>query len=346
MRKPLTIAGIVFFVGYLSAQSLNFAVTNSPYTKFEGGTSVNQGKNWNYDREIPLGFTFTWFGTEVDTLVLVGAGNLLTNIKLSDIDGNKDQFGHLLYLNPDEDLTDREVNDEKPSQSPITYHLTGQRPNRIGILQYENAGFYDDLRADGISDLFTNFQLWLYEVDGTIELHYGESSPAVLAGDSTVSGGVAIVEDYAYIYSTDEESFLTAYYLKGEANNPTLVQASLEDSKKPGFEDSLELSSFPASGTIYRFTTTGASGLFGPAPEVASFDVFPNPTADRFYLRLPADLSGRAVRLAVFDVAGRQVRDQAWQNDAVDLSGLPGGLYQLRLRTDTGLALSGRVVKH
>ena len=345
MRKPLTIAVLVFFVSYLSAQSFNFAVANAPYTKFEGGSSVNQGKNWDYDREIPLGFTFTWFGTEVDTLVLVGGGNLLTDIKLSDIDGNNDQFGHLLYLNPDEDLIDRESDEEKPSQSPITYHLTGQRPNRIGVLQYENAGFYDDLRADGISDLYTNFQLWLYEVDGTIELHYGESSPAVLAGDSTVSGGVVIVQDYAYIYSTDEESFLTAYYLKGEANTPTLAQASLEDSKKPGFEDSLELSSLPVSGTIYRFTTTGASGLFGPAAEVTSLSVFPNPTADGFRLQIPADVTDRITRVGIYDLAGRQVLDQPFRNDPVSMAGLPGGLYHVRMQTDTGRTLSGRVVK-
>ena len=340
MTKLFTLLCSILLVSTVAnAQSYTFSMRTETYTDLDGGRSINEDDVWNedLDKAIPLGFTFRLFGDPVDTLYFFRSGTLTNSFERS----NDEFSGHLMSPGSYA-LVDRAVVDgaDAASKSPVTYQVVGDAPSRIGIIEWENAGFSYDISDNQSSTLFTNFQLWLFEANGTIEIHYGPNEPGT---DMDLTEPVVVLlKDYYYSDSQAQETFAEFSYLSGAATNPEYLQIPVGADLD---EVDYELSSYPEPNTVYRFTTTGASGLFGPAAEVASFDVFPNPTADRFQLRLPAGLSGRVIQLTILDIAGRQVRDQSWQNDAVDLSGLPRGLYQLRLRTDTGLTLAGRVVK-
>ena len=341
MTKLITLlCSILLLAGVANAQSYTFSKRTETYADLDGGRSINENDVWDedLDKAIPLGFTFRLFGDPVDTLYFLTSNQLTNSFERSD-----DEFSGHLVVPGSYALVDRAVADgaNTPSKSPVTYQVTGNAPSRIGVIEWENAGFSYDVSDERASTLYTNVQLWLYEADGTMEIHYG---PNEAGTDMDLTEPiVALLKDYLYSDSQDQETFAEFSYLSGASANPIFMQIPVGDDLD---EYEFELDDYPAPNTVYRFTATEPSGLFGPAAEVTSFDVFPNPTADRFHLRLPADLTDRVVQVGVFDVSGRRVADlPVLHGGPLDLSGLPGGLYQLRLRTDTGLTLAGRVVK-
>ncbi|WP_147320798.1 alpha/beta hydrolase-fold protein [Hymenobacter lapidiphilus] len=70
-----------------------------------------------------------------------------------------------------------------------------------------------------------------------------------------------------------------------------------------------------------------------------AFSAYPNPTRNRFTVLLPAEVRG-STRLEIVDVRGRTVRREKVKSGTVlDVSGLPAGVYQLRVTVG---ALQGR----
>ncbi|MAQ94261.1 MAG: hypothetical protein CMM84_12130 [Rhodothermaceae bacterium] len=93
-----------------------------------------------------------------------------------------------------------------------------------------------------------------------------------------------------------------------------------------------------ARRTLYSYAFESTDEEASPSDEPSRFTAFPNPTSNRVEIRLKADVAGEA-RLELFDTLGRRVRDVAIQTDAsgdiqqaLDLSGLPPGLYIARVR--------------
>ena len=81
-------------------------------------------------------------------------------------------------------------------------------------------------------------------------------------------------------------------------------------------------------------------------PEVATGELepFPNPASDIVHVRMPEGVSGD---LVLTDAAGRELRRvphiRAKAVVAVDLGGLPGGVYDLRIDGNGG-RWNGRLV--
>lgn len=76
----------------------------------------------------------------------------------------------------------------------------------------------------------------------------------------------------------------------------------------------------------------------------AGFVAWPNPTAGLLRLQVPPAMQAGA-RLAVYDVAGRQLNEQALPaSGQLDLRGWPSGTYVLTLRCPGYLPLTRRVV--
>ncbi|PPK88158.1 putative secreted protein (Por secretion system target) [Neolewinella xylanilytica] len=342
MYKPFTFCLLLCLSGYLSAQSYSFSVDTETYVDREDGRLLSGTSNWGSDYDlgfdIPLGFPFSFFGRSIDTLYFYERGLYTVPQPADDI-----FTGDLMVPNV-ADLADRSPAAEGDSRSPITYHLTGNAPARIGIIEWENVGYEDDIYRNNSSTEYTNFQVWLHEEDGTIEIHYGPSSAGVIAGLEETEPGVVMVKDYYENPATDSASWAELFYLKGDAASPRWEGIETIEAL-----DTLDLllNNHAVSGTVYRFTAreTSPSGLFQPAANPAPLPVFPNPTTGRFAIDLAGDLRLGEGRLNVYDAAGRAVGDLAYPAADFDLSALPDGLYHLRLSTENGRPLVGRIVK-
>jgi hypothetical protein len=82
-------------------------------------------------------------------------------------------------------------------------------------------------------------------------------------------------------------------------------------------------------------------GLSSSVTEINKTEVqlFPNPTTGRFQLT-----NIRADRVQVYDNTGRLMRDISQPGSELDLSGLPAGVYVLKI-TEGNAVYSARVVK-
>ena len=90
-----------------------------------------------------------------------------------------------------------------------------------------------------------------------------------------------------------------------------------------------------------------ADGSFDNASELDSqirpFAFWPNPADERLSLEFSPDVN--PVKLEFYDLNGRLLITQNDRFGSMDLSGLPAGLYTLRVTLSDGITYSDKVVK-
>jgi hypothetical protein len=157
---------IVMFVFTLNAHAQKLLTVLEDYRPLKNAHSVNEGKVWDdFYEEVPdtnrmivPGFTWKWAGHTFDTL-FIGQGRILA-----------EKQGVLLNLGMFEDLCDRGIGTDS-SLSPISWKIVRKWWKRVVIIEWENAGYFDDWSYRGLCDRHIHFQLWLYEKDHRVELH-------------------------------------------------------------------------------------------------------------------------------------------------------------------------------
>jgi hypothetical protein len=265
-------------------QIYGFSTYNSVYTPLDNPISLNNGVPWvSLDYTVPIGFDFNFFNTSIDTLYFVpDQGSPLLS------SSNAEGGVHKLINPYGAVLIDRGYM-TSTSLSPVSYQLSGSAPERVLKIEWKNCGFYFDLEDDGQSVDFINYQLWLYESDGKIEVHFGPQkiSQPNLAYNYETGPQVSLIPAY-YV---DLDSISTAsQWLDGPATNPAMVVTGL-----PVFMDG----DIPVN-KVFCFTnlTVGLK----PSHE-SECRVFPNPFNDDLTLELPLEFSGPCL-VEIYNLAG------------------------------------------
>lgn len=158
MKKLLLLSLTLTSVLSLSAQNhYSFAQRSANYTEMTGATLVSPPEWDEFTTSIALPFSFTFFGTSVDSLFIQDDG-----VSFSGGSSNDFLSAH------GEDPVSRGA-----GQSPVTYRVDGTGSNRILKVQWPNISFYEI--ADSFPNDFVNYQIWFYEGSHIIEFHYGSS---------------------------------------------------------------------------------------------------------------------------------------------------------------------------
>ncbi|HKK87213.1 MAG TPA: T9SS type A sorting domain-containing protein [Saprospiraceae bacterium] len=303
------------------AQTYEFSVRQGNYENLENSTSLNNGQVWddpNY--QIPLGFNFRFFDRLTDNMTLDGeefgfGGTLLTAIDPIIV--------QLLIVN-EADLIDRGFLDDN-SLSNISHLIEGDEGERIFKLEWNNAGFYSELFDDEVSEDFTNFQLWLYEEDDAIEIHFGPNSIQYpeLSYDG-LSGTIVGLVDSFNLDAVDV-FFTEAYFLEGEPLNPVYREVFSSDLE----ENPITLNGDIPDGTIYRFSRRTSSTL---EIEGLALTISPNPVIDRMKIEWP-DNGGAKAEVELFNASGQLLQrwEQVENGSALDLGRFTKGMYFIRL---------------
>jgi len=137
------------------------------YTELINPIAINGNQVWDNNSVFPINFDFDFqidgknynsLNIKAGGIEFVGYGNLYL------LFFHSTTYGHL--------LKDRGMGE---SESPIGYLVDGDIGERILKIEWKNAGFIQGFSTSSIDD-FINFQIWLYEEDNHIELHFGESN--------------------------------------------------------------------------------------------------------------------------------------------------------------------------
>ena len=322
------------FAFQLSAQTYTFELDNATYADLEGATQLTSDVWDDPTIEIPLGFDFQLYDQTTNRFFIngtIGLGAVLS----PEAGANANTP---LLLGNGADLIDRGYDldtDEGTPESPISFVVEGAAGSRIAKLEYQNAGMYEDLDADGVSTDFTNFQVWLYEGSNLIEVRFGESSVADPTNFFELSKLPFIGVASTYNVSTDEiegESLL----LSNDPTDPFLVNVAVAPDSIP------LLAAYPPSGTVYRFVNTLTSTQeILPA---GSFSISPNPASDVIQLRY-APSAGRVEEVALQGIDGTVLQRHTAAIPQLSVAELPAGLYFLRVRTALGIRTERLVVR-
>ncbi len=298
-----------------SENTANLAYTFSQQTAtFEflsGATSLNSNSIWDDPTFIiPMPFTFSVQGQQVDSLLLDGLGGTLA--------GLRNGVSAFTIIAPfDVDLIDRGY-DSSQSLSPISYKVDGAVGSRILKIEWKEAGSYAEFSANGgILTNYISFQAWIYEGTNVIEYRYGNNTinnPTLFYdGDPGAFIGTGIVDG----------NNVVANLLSGMAASPSL---------------SLTLGAVngtPVNGTVYRFTPLSGSSSVSENNLADVINAWPNPVNDILQLELKQN---GAARMSLYNLQGQKVKQMMFTESraSLDLSDLPAGAYLLRLEGHAG----------
>ncbi len=322
-----TIALLIFIFAAMGTQAqmpYNFTVKQNTYTPLQGAINLNKGEIWDdFVYAIPLDFSFSVGRKRVNTVYLKFDGMISVDTGSSMMDG--------IVFN-DADLLDRGAIDSVQSMSPVSYKIEGNTGNRICKIEIANAGFYDELEQNGTMDDFVYIQVWLYEQDSKVELHYGPSS--VSNPSQYFLNGAGPLVGYANEFNVNESSGIV-YTLAGDPKSPTLDSFSLTVS---GYA----LGSYPEDKTVYTFMNKTLS----VTANVLAEQVLVYPTQVQNTLHIDFGKQTRATYRVVSTTGARvNIYGQAeTRHSTIDVSTLSPGLYILQVAAD-GAAESYRFYK-
>ena len=311
----------------LDAQTYHFSTSTGTYTDLVGSTSINNGFTWDDPQyAIPIGFNFDYFGETINEIFIedFGFGATLAT--------DTSETGTVAFLIPyGADIIDRAydvVNDivTAGSSSNISYLLDGNSGSRILKIEWNNVGFYTELADNGVSNDFTNFQLWLFEGSNDIEVHIGPNSITQpgLSFDGLSGSFVALLS----AYDIDNDSITgEGIILEGDPTSPT-IPTILSSSTPYAFTGPIP------EGTIYRFSTT-VVGLSELKSQSIDFSISPNPVVNNFRITLNEPITNNAVT-TLLNMSGQVVKQITALNETIDVSDLSEGIYFVRISSEFG----------
>jgi len=209
--------------------------------------------------------------------------------------------------------------------------------------------FVDENRSKG--DHLNNYNAFAYHVSTYYDAIDGGTGSAInLKNNLTVV--MDTIAEHTYLW----EFALKMYNASFKPNSPEASRVFLHHNKLMGFslaycdndettsrENFIGSTDMPANHSNDNYITADYFGSLllvdpnatGTSVDLiqknAGFNIYPNPVNDRLYIRFP-ELSSKAL-VSVYDQNGRIILQQSHQSGtALDVSGLPEGIYQLAVQ--------------
>ena len=326
MKKTLLFAAaVICFASAYSQFPYSATVLNEYYLPLDNPTSLGIEVGWDDPEvQIPLDFSIDIDGNNSEgILMLGGTGEMLMNTT---------ENGLLNILWPISlDIMDIGAV-EAEEFSSIQYQVTGESPNRILKVEWDNCGSYDEISSVGTTTLRISFQTWIYESGGIIEYRFGSNTiPPDFSEFDFLTSGIILGFDYDYYTGT----FYTA---SGDADAP---EWTLSDDFYQWYYSGTNLSGVPVEGTVYRF---------GPAVNVAEaktpaqgFFTYPNPTHGAAWIQNGPE----AAEFRVFDANGLDIHTfflGAGAQAQLPSEAWAAGAYTVRSLTPSGQASTARLL--
>ena len=325
----------IYLIGFSQPNSYTITTFSEVYADIENPVSLNNGEVWeNPEYTIPLGFDFLFFDQYIDTLYFFfeGAGCILSDL-------NQEGGNHKLIIPFGSSLLDRGY-ESGISQSPLSYSISGVEGGKIAKIEWKNAGFYGEYDVYATQNDYVNFQLWLYEAEGKIEVRFGSRSiahPEV----AFVENGPAVSLIPAYDYWFDMISPLSVWLIN-DPYGPEIINSA----------DFQFLDFMPPLNYIYQFTNLVSSTVTIEAEQIV---IYPNPVKDYMYFRDTEKSGTFAITsiatagkhmIHIYNTAGtKMLEKEIYLNERINIESLPSGLYYISLIGDNGEVRSFKVCK-
>lgn len=286
MKKPI-IAFLLLcsFWGNKAQAQYTFSVSTTPYTNLSGGTSVQS--TGPADAIIVPGLQVEIGGIKNDTVFL------------------RMPFGRLNSKTANATTASFFPFDAEQMGGKQEYAVSGTQGNRILKLQFKSIKFGHDWTGQDSM----NYQVWFFESDNSIEVHFGPGSVLCPQSYYVVGGGTMSGPAIGF----------NGLWLSGNPAAPTTAAAS-----------GTTLNGTPPNGTVYKFNPA-STGL--KSAELATENLptlFPNPATNELFF---AGI-GSKFDFIITDIAGKPILNGHSESNKIDITVLSKGTYHIRLSND------------
>jgi len=278
---------------------------------------------------VPLGFTFSFLGNEIESLDQIGLGALMLGTP-SNSSGVPLFYG---FMPVSFDLADRGIAGEDPSL--IRYQTTGSPGERVFAIEWHNAGLYEEIaiaiETNTLPESSLNFQIWLYENDHSIEFRYGSMLYPDPFDPLAEPGMASIFLDLNL--SSYEGDILT---LSGHPAFPMIENINPEDFEMYSLD-------FYLNAMVYRFEPTSIP-FSVHENNLLSCSIYPNPASNNLTVDL-GDLTGVNTIIKLYDSSSKLVFEKRSSSTLIiDVSGFAKGLYSLEISNNEHVLRSQVVI--
>ena len=324
MRKiSICIICFVSFYNLCSSQnSYELTILEDFYEPLEQATlidiaSYDYENGWdNPEFIVPLGFTFSFLGNDIESLQQIGEGALMAGVPSS----GEQLFNGLMPVGFD--LADRGLAGQESSL--IRYQTIGTPGERIFTIEWLNAGTYDEIfESDSMPVSSLNFQIWLYENDNSFEFRYG--SMMYPAFDPIFDNPAIAAIFLDYNFSSNQGNILTL------SGHPAFCELETINSAEDLGVYSL---SYFVNSMIYRFEPTSIP-IEVNETNLLTHSTYPNPASNLLTVDL-GTLKDVRNTIKLYDSAGKVVFEKQSTTATlnIDVSGFAKGVYSLELSND------------
>lgn len=283
MKKTLILLIVaVVAIHKVNAQTqYKFSTASAPYTTLSGGISFHSILP---DTTIKAGFPIEINGIANDTLYL------------------RLPFARMNTQQPNAPTVSFQAFGAEQINGTHEYLISGSIGNQILKLQFSNIKFSHDYTGQD----FINYQIWYYESDKTIEIHFGPGS--VTNSQSYFVVGQGVKNGAAIGFNN--------LWLAGTPSNPTTTTLS-----------GSTLNGTPPSGTIYRFVVSPTNLPDNVSNTKCQSLIHPNPASDMLYFTEEVFNSGYVIS----DITGKIWLKGRAKAAPLNISGLAKGSYIIKL---------------
>ena len=327
-KKFITFFALSLFANVIICQnSYEFIILEELYNPLEKATLIDRS---SYDYEngwddpefsVPIGFVFSFLGNEIESLDQIGLGSLMFGMATS----QAPLFCGLMPVGFD--LADRGIAGEEPSL--IRYQTTGNPGERVFAIEWHNAGLYEEIFESDTNPVSSlNFQIWLYEIDNSIEFRYG--SMMYPAFDPAFDNQIITSIFLDYNFSVDEGNILTL------SGHPAFcVLENINSATDLGIYSL----SYYVNAMVYRFELISIP-FNVDENNLLSYSIYPNPTSNKLTVDF-SDFTEVNTTIKLYDSSSKLVFEKETTSTLmIDVSGFAKGMYLLELSTDEQVLMS------
>lgn len=319
MKKYLLFLSICIISNFAFCQNFPYLLntTSDSYVELSNPVSLNSGI-WTEQCSYPVSFNFDFdiMGQTYTSCNVLAGAILFGEDGAPRINIIYTPFGGLF-------LKDRGVTE---SESPIGYLIEGNEGERVVKIQWKNAGFLEWYEFDPNND-YDNFQIWLFEEDNHIEIHFGPNSS---------NYGITFSDFISCLFLCNDPMGIPMF---GSADNPTYDYA---DFSEPIY---FFLNSLPSDGIVYNFYPNLNYTSSQLNERSGKLNIYPNPVDNILHLQLSE--CGVDALVLIYDNMGRLVKSVQIQDNQnlINISELSSGSYTMIIHSNDKTDLHTKFIK-
>jgi Secretion system C-terminal sorting domain len=335
MKNSIVIILCMLFIGNTYSQrgtySFDYYQSNFQIVDTSNAIKLSPDSVWLYWwKPISIGFDFDLFGKKYDSVNIVSEGlfHFFQQCHNSSFPIGPAFLSFFVGL---EDRGAYSGNGDT-SESDVLYIVEGVVGSRILKVEWKNVTFEG---GGGWYDYF-NYQVWLFENKGTIEIHFGPYNIDDIDEMDWASGvGPLTTFNYDGTCNDPRDSTQNIVVFGNPSTPQDTVVGDIDFTDLPIYW----IDGMPPNGIVYRFryVPVGIKNI-----KNIEYSISPNPANDQIQIR--TGLEGES-EIVFYDLQGRAVLQQKFYGNAIiSMAHLPQGLYPYRLTDNKARTVRGKVV--